>query len=330
VEADLRGRYASDVLIGRAELEASLALARAAAHPDPRGGIHGPGSPAWRLERESIVFAGGGRAALLQLAHPAVAYAIEQHSTTRDDVVGRFQRTFELVFAIAFGDRDHAFAAARRVHDIHRRIVGTIPIDVGSVRAGTRYHANDAESLRWVYATLVDTVIRVTELVRGRMSTARKDAYVRGSHQFARMFGIPEPMLAADWRGFSGYVDDMLASGTIAVSPPAREMAGFLLGRGGGRRQAALGRWVERVTAALLPPRLRDEFGLAWSAGDAARVRLAVGVTRPAYAVLPPALRWLPAYQDARRRLAGRAPGRLSRMLDRGWQQLAGLATGRP
>jgi uncharacterized protein (DUF2236 family) len=320
------------VLIGRAELEASLARARAialAAHPDPRAGIHGPGSAAWQLDREAVVFAGGGRAALLQLAHPAVAYAIDQHSTTKGDVIGRFQRTFEIVFAIAFGELDDAFAAARKVHDIHRRIVGTIPIDIGAIRAGTRYHANDAEALRWVHATLVDTVVRVTELVRGRIPRARLDAYVRGSHQFARMFGIPEAMLHADWAALSAYVDGMLASGTIAVAPPARDMAAFLLGRGPGQRQNALGRWLERITAALLPPRLRDEFGLSWSFGDAARVRIAVVAARPTYALVPRAVRWLPAYQDAQRRLAGRSPSALSRLLERRLQQLAGLATGR-
>jgi uncharacterized protein (DUF2236 family) len=320
------------VIVGRADLEASLERARAiaeAAHADPRAGIHGPGSTVWRLERESIVFAGGGRASLLQLAHPPVAYAIEQHSTTREDVVGRFRRTFELVFAIAFGEREHAMAAARRVHEIHRRIVGTIPISVGAYRAGARYHANDVESLRWVYATLVDTVICVTELVRGRLSRERRDAYVRGSHQFARMFGIPEELLPADHPAFVAYVDGMLASGAVVVAPPAREMAAFLLGRGPGQRQNNLGRWVERVTAALLPPHLRADFGLAWSAGDAARVRLATGAMRPFYAALPRSIRWLPAYQEARRRVEGREPSRFTRVIDYGLQQLAGMAAGR-
>ncbi|MCB9574762.1 MAG: DUF2236 domain-containing protein [Kofleriaceae bacterium] len=93
------------------------ALARVrAAVADPRDGIHGPGSPAWQLQRESMVFLGGGRAALLQLAHPFVAYAIDQHSKTRGDVVGRFQRTFRNVFAMSFGTLDEATTAARRVH----------------------------------------------------------------------------------------------------------------------------------------------------------------------------------------------------------------------
>jgi uncharacterized protein (DUF2236 family) len=319
------------MIVGRADLEACLARVQADAAArglDPRAGIHGPDSASWRIERETILLAGGGRAALLQLAHPAVAYAIDQHSSTRDDVLGRFRRTFEHVFAIAFGELPEALDSARRVHDIHRRIVGTIPIDVGKVLAGTRYHANDAEALRWVYATLVDTAVQVTELVRGRLSRRSRDAYVQSSHQFARMFGVPEAMLLPDWAAFSAYVDGMLASGTIAVAPPAREMAAFLLGRGDGQPQAALSRWSERVAAALLPPRLRDEFGLRWSLGDAARVRLAIAALRPTYALLPPAVRWNPAYQYAVCRLEGRELGKVARWIDRGLMRLVESASG--
>jgi uncharacterized protein (DUF2236 family) len=213
------------------------------------------------------------------------------------------------------------------VHDIHRRIVGTIPIAVGSIPAGTRYHAIDAASLRWVYATLVDTVVHVLELVRGPLPESVKDPYIRSTHQFARLFGIPESMLSETWSEHDGYMAAMLTSGRIAVSPPARDMAAFLLGRGNDQRQNALGRWVERVTAAMLPARLRDDFGLKWTFADEATVKITVATIRPLYAALPPQLRWLPAYQDARRRLVGRLPSPLSRFLDRQLQNLAGLAT---
>ena len=43
---------------------------------DPRAGIFGPQSISWRINRESALFLGAGRAALLQLAHPWVATAL--------------------------------------------------------------------------------------------------------------------------------------------------------------------------------------------------------------------------------------------------------------
>src|SRR3954465_5488285 len=80
---------------------------------DPRAGIYGPASISWRVNREAVIMLGGGRAALLQLAHPYVAYAVDQHSKTRNDPIGRFKRTFENVFAMVFGDLDSAVACAR-------------------------------------------------------------------------------------------------------------------------------------------------------------------------------------------------------------------------
>src|SRR5690349_22420806 len=113
-------------IVRREELEAALAELSASVR-DPREGILGPRSIAWQLGGDLGVFLGGGRAALLQLAHPMVAYAIDHHSRTRADVVGRFQRTFRHIFAMVFGELDDALFAARRVHAVHSRIHGTIP-----------------------------------------------------------------------------------------------------------------------------------------------------------------------------------------------------------
>ena len=59
-------------------LEGELNLVRASA-AGPLAGIFGPLSETWRVDREAAIFLGAGRALLLQLAHPCVATAIEQH-----------------------------------------------------------------------------------------------------------------------------------------------------------------------------------------------------------------------------------------------------------
>jgi uncharacterized protein (DUF2236 family) len=110
-------------MVTRSDLEAALADL-AAEIDDPLAGIHGPGSLGWRYGREAQNFLGAGRAALMQLAHAPVARAIESHSRVLVDVRGRFQRTFDNVFAMTFGDLDHAIRSARRVHNVHVRITG--------------------------------------------------------------------------------------------------------------------------------------------------------------------------------------------------------------
>src|SRR5579863_5343459 len=68
-------------------------------------GFFGPGSITWRVNRESAVFLGAGRAALLQLAHPWVAAALAQHSNLLHDAVGRFHSTSRVIYTMLFGTR---------------------------------------------------------------------------------------------------------------------------------------------------------------------------------------------------------------------------------
>lgn len=305
-------------IVTREQLEASLSELRTHVD-DPRAGILGPRSVAWRLGADLGLFLGGGRAALLQLAHPPVAFAIDQHSRTRADVAGRFQRTFQNVFTMVFGSLDEAFVAARRVHSIHARIRGTIPIDVGGWRAGTPYHANAVDSLCWVHATLVDTTLALRELLDGPLPIVIKDTYIVELHRFAALFGIPRSALPGSFREHDAYMRKVFASDMLAVASCAREMAGFLLGRGVGA-QPVLGRVGELVTHALLPAHLAEQFALR---GAPARTRRGLAAFAACYRLLPRRAVMVPAMTEARRRLAGLPPSRVAAWTTR---QLFGLA----
>ena len=305
------------------QLEASLAQLRAHV-VDPRAGIFGPRSVAWQIGADLGLFIGGGRAALLQLAHPFVAHAIDQHSSTRSDVVGRFQRTFKNVFAMAFGELDDAFTAARRVHAVHAHINGTIAAQIGGWPAGTRYHANDVDALRWVHATLVDTTLVVRERLFGALPVDLKDRYVVEMNRFAALFGIPRTLLPDSWAAHAAYMARMLASDRIAVAPCAREMAKFLVGRGVAH-QPPLGRIGEAVTHALLPPRIAEQFELRATPRRAAAGLAAFGAL---YKRLPRFAIAIPAAADAHRRLAGQGPSRFAAWTERQLFTLATRATG--
>lgn len=312
------------MVVTREDLEASLsALRRQVA--DPRAGILGPRSIAWRIGGDVAVFLGGGRAALLQLAHPMVAYAVAHHSRTRADVAGRFRRTFRSVFAMVFGDLDDAFRAARRVHAIHAAIHGTIPEAVGGWAAGTPYCANDAEALRWVHATLVDTTLVVREQLDGALPDAVRDDYVIEMNRFAALFGIPEAMLPRSHAAHAAYMRQMLGSDRIAVAPCARAMARFLIGRDG-EHQPPLGRIVEAVTALLLPPPLAAAFALR---ATPRRARAGLAAFGGVHRCVPAHMRCIPALREAERRLAGRPPSRISAWAERQLYGLAQRTTGR-
>lgn len=274
---------------------------------DPRKGLFGPRSLSWELGREAFVFLGGGRAALLQTAHPFVAHAIDQHSKTKTDPLGRFHRTFEAVYGIVFGDLQQALRMARAVHHIHDGIQGLIREDVGRFRRNDAYMALDAEALLWVHATLIETVVYVHELLRGPMPEWKKDAYYQESKVFARCFGVPAEVLPRDWEAFANYFDHAIHSSMIAVGDPAREIASFLFSSPRPAARATL-RHYELVTAGLLPPHVREGYGLRFNLADRAAFHATIAALRRALPHVPERLRMVPAYVEAKRRIEGRPP----------------------
>jgi uncharacterized protein (DUF2236 family) len=144
-----------------------LNLVRASA-VSSRSGIFGAQSAIWHIDREAAIFLGAGRALLLQLAHPWVAAAIDEHSNTFTDPIGRFHRTFGIVFNMVFGSLEDSLAVARQLHRRHSAIKGSLLSTAGPYAAGSAYFANSVPALRWVWATLTDTAYLTYRLVLPR------------------------------------------------------------------------------------------------------------------------------------------------------------------
>ncbi|MFZ5722540.1 MAG: oxygenase MpaB family protein [Pseudomonadota bacterium] len=272
---------------------------------DPETGLYGPDSLMWRLGRESIGFFGGGRAALLQLAHPWVANAIDQHSQTRDDPLGRFRRTFINVFSMIYGNTGQVMRVANNVHRIHQGIQGTLPEESGAFAQGSRYQANEVQAMLWVHATLWDTQVRMYELVFPALTRDEKERYYQETKLFAYLFGIPDDALPPDWGAFQEYMDGMYASDELVARRVGREM-GDMIFSFRGPLQPAL-QWLRVMTAYMMPPRLREEFRLPPDTPENRRTYdNGLAMVKAVYTRLPGRLRYVPSYIEAQRRIAGK------------------------
>lgn len=277
---------------------------------DPRLGLFGPGSAVWKYGRESVVMLGGGRAALMQAAHPQVAWAVTSHSAVMADVAGRFRRTFDNVFAMTFGDRGRALRRARRVRQIHEHVNGVIEEDVGRFRRGDAFDALDREATLWVAATLWDTEVLVNELLVGPIPPREKERFYQESLRFLRLFGIPPEDAPPDWWAFRRWVDDTIASDSIAVGRAAREVHHHIVRAPRTASRPAYA-WIRAFTASILPPKLREGYGMGPSRTDELVASISRHAIRRGVALLPSSLRHFPGYLDARRRLSqseGRDP----------------------
>jgi uncharacterized protein (DUF2236 family) len=281
-------------------------------------GIFGPGSMMWRIDREACLFLGAGRALLLQLSHPWIATAVADHSRTLADPIGRFHRTFGIMFAMVFGTRDQAFAAARRLHRRHAAIRGVMLQAAGPFAAGSPYCANDAEALFWVHSTLTETSVLAHELLCPPLSAAERERHYRESKLLARLFGIPEEVMPPRWADFLAYAAAMHGSATLTVTPAARRIAqAVLAGAGSWLRSPG---WYRALTAGLLPERLREGFGLPYGEAERRSAERALAAIRRVYPLLPRRLRYVGPYQEAVGRLAGReGPDAGTRLVNRFW-----------
>jgi len=270
---------------------------------DLRAGIFGPSSVSWKINRESALFLGAGRAALLQLAHPWVAAALDRHSTLRSDPLARFHNTFRIVFTMIFGTLEQALAASRHVYNLHTRVQGEMPETVATYKKGSRYQANEINALLWVYATLIESAVLAYDSVLPPLTRDEREAYYDESKILAALFGIPPSALPANWQGFKAYTRGMCASEMLGVNTLSREMAHRIL-QGDGT-WVPVPAWYRALTVGSLPERFRGEFSLAYGDREAAKAMRARRWLPRIYRRLPDAIRFVGPYQEATQLLSG-------------------------
>ena len=303
-------------IVSREAIEALIAAAgRASANP--RAGIFGPQSTSWRINREAALFLGAGRAALLQLAHPWVATALEQHSTLISQPIARFHNTFRIVFSMIFGSLDQAVAAAGHLYSLHTFIRGEIPEQVGAWARGSHYEANDTAALRWVYATLIESAMLAYEFVMPPLPPGERSAYFEETRTLAGLFGLPPSELAGDWKEFRTWSREMERSNLLGVTASARAMAQNLLGGAGSWIKPPF--WYRALTTEWLPARFRDEFGLQFGDAEQKAVECATRRLRGIYRMLPSAIRFVGPWHEAQARLRGKRAGLVAQLSNRFW-----------
>jgi uncharacterized protein (DUF2236 family) len=245
-------------------------------------GLYADDSITRRVNRENVILLGGGRALLMQLAHPKVAAGVDEHSDFRAHPIRRLRRTVLMTMAIVFGDRETALAAARGVNQVHARV------------RGRTYRALDPDLLLWVHATLMDTALVTYEtFVQTLLAREREDFY-QEFKLVGELLGIPRDRFPETLHDFDAYLDAMLTSGPVHVDQRARDLARLVLRP---RLRLLPGPAMipfEVVTAGLLPPTLRSEYGLEWGPRRQRAYRLAVRTVPRLVALTPPLLRVWP------------------------------------
>jgi uncharacterized protein (DUF2236 family) len=234
-----------------------------------------------RVNGEGVLLLGGGRAVLMQIAHPLVAKGVAEHSDFERDPFGRLVATLNTMTAVVFGNVEQSQRAVASMQAVHGRVVGD------------GYSANDPELLQWVYATLIDTALDVHTRFLRPLGTAEAEQSYEQSLLVAEILGVPSSLQPPTLARFHQYMDHMVD--TLAVGDDARRLAQSVLRP---NVTPALSPVVQPVlfasrqlTAGLLPEPLREGFGLSWDDGRQRALEALQAWSRRTLPLVPTSLR---------------------------------------
>jgi uncharacterized protein (DUF2236 family) len=236
-----------------------------------------------RVNRENILLLGGGRALLMQLAHPMVAAGVDEHSDFRAHPIRRLRRTIRMTMAIVFGDRETALAAARAVNQVHAKV------------SGAGYRALDPELLLWVHATLADTALVTYETFVQPLEAREREEFYEEFKLLGELLGIPRDRFPATYGDFEAYLERMMSpAGPARVDSRARELAAQILRPKLRLVPGPVMVPLNVITTGLLPPELRMQYGLPWGPRQQQAYKLAVRALPRVIAITPPLIRVWP------------------------------------
>jgi uncharacterized protein (DUF2236 family) len=267
--------------------------------------LPGPGSFTWRYAGDARVLSAAGYALLLQVAHPTVAAGVAEHSNFAQDPWGRLWRTLDFTFLLAFGGPEAAGATGRAVREMHKRIKGV-------KHDGTRYHALEPEAYAWVHATLFKGTVEGHRRFGCRLSRADVEGLYAEWLVLGSLLGVRERDLPTSYRDFPAYFDSMVENRLtdndvvqevlVTLVEPKAPPLPFMSDPAWRALRFPMVRASALATSGMLPPVLRQRFGIRWTRAQEIELRAIGAASRAATPLMPARLRNIgPGYLRMRR-----------------------------
>lgn len=242
-----------------------------------RNALYKPHSVIWQVHGDvTTMMIGGVTALLLQMLHPAALAGVWDHSSFRNDMLGRLRRTARFIAATTFGEQALAEAAIERVRQVHLHVRGVLP-------DGTPYEASDPELLAWVHACealgFLDAWIRYGEPA---MSLRDQDIYFAEAGRVAVALGAyPVPQTRRE-------AETLIAEfrPRLACTDRTRDVAKMILTQPAPSRAAGPAQnMLMQAAIDVMPKWARDMHGISVPA-------FAIPFVRTGTLTMASALRW--------------------------------------
>lgn len=243
-------------------------------------------------EEKAVGLMYGQRALCVGAIKPLNYVGTSEHTRNKRTPFRRLAHTAGMFETVFFGTRAEADRVLGAVDTMHQRVVGELPHDAGAhYPAGTPYSALDPELMLWTVAVIADSAEWFYERLVRPLSSGEREALWQDYIRFGELFEMPRSVAPPTYEEFRAWYEGQLAGPDLYLTEEARFMgyaSAFEIPMPASRRPAK--RVHDLVMLGSLPPRVRELYGLRYTAAQAAACALALSSARVARLLAPRAL----------------------------------------
>jgi uncharacterized protein (DUF2236 family) len=234
----------------------------------------------------------GQRALLIGALEPLTYTGTMLSTHSGDHPFTRLARTAKIQETVFLGSKEEADKALAAVHRLHERIKGELHEGAGAHPAGSAYSAFDPELMLWTLAVIADSGRAMYETMVRPLSEAEREALWQDYLRFGELFAMPRDVAPATYPEFRAWFEAKLASPDLHATDHALEMAPLVAFRQPVPRSARGNIAVQNlVIKGTLPARVREIFGIPWSAAHERTFQSIAAAHRRARPAFPRRLR---------------------------------------
>jgi uncharacterized protein (DUF2236 family) len=200
----------------------------------------------------------------------------------------RLARTAKIQETVFLGSREESDKALAAVHRLHERIEGELPEAAGAHAAGAAYSAFDPELMLWTLAVIADSGRAMYETMVRPLSAEEQEALWQDYVRFGELFGLPRDAVPATYPEFRAWFDGKLDSPDLHATEHALAMAPLVAFRQPVPLPARLNLETQNlIVKGPLPARVREIFGIRWTAAHEHAFRSVTAAHRGARHAMP-------------------------------------------
>jgi uncharacterized protein (DUF2236 family) len=240
-------------------------------------------------EEKAVGLMYGQRALCIGALKPLNYVGTSLHTHNKLNPFRRITHTGAMFERVFFGTRPEADRALEATHRMHERVVGSLPEDAGPHHpAGTPYSALDPELMLWTVAVIADSAQWFYEHLVAPLGDGEREALWQDYVRFAELFRAPRESFPATYGEFRAWYERQLAGPDLFLTEEARYMghaSAFQIPTEPSRLPAK--RLHDLMMLGSLPPRVRELYGLRYTAAHAAACRVALAAARLVRPLVP-------------------------------------------